>query len=88
MVHQKMAVESGSFPLFRYNPMVPKGENPFKLDSKAPSIKLEEFIYSETRYKMLTKNKPENAKALLELAEKDVKAKWFLYETLAKANQL
>ena len=88
MTHQKLAVESGAFPLFRYNPMVPKGENPFKLDSKEPKIKLEEFIYAETRYKMLTKSKPENAKALLELAEKDVKAKWFLYETLAKANQV
>jgi len=88
MVHQKMAVESGSFPLFRYNPTAPAGEPAFKLDSKAPSIKLEEFVYAETRYKTLTKSKPENAKMLLELGEKDVKTKWLLYETLAKVNQI
>jgi len=88
MVHQKMAVESGSFPLFRYNPTAPAGEPAFKLDSKAPSIKLEEYVYAETRYKMLTKSKPENAKMLLELGEKDVKTKWLLYETLAKVNQI
>jgi pyruvate-ferredoxin/flavodoxin oxidoreductase len=87
MVQQKMAVDSGYFPIFRYNPTVAKGQNPFKLDSKEPKLKLEDFLYSETRYKMLTKSKPEDAKALLELAEKDVRTKWLLYETLAKANQ-
>ncbi len=88
MAHQKLAVESGYFPLFRFNPTVgAQGQNPFKLDSKEPKIKLEDFIYTETRYKMLTKSKPEEAKALLELAEKDVKTKWLIYETLAKANQ-
>jgi len=87
MVQQKNAVESGYFPIFRYNPaLAAQGQNPFKLDSKEPKVKLEDFLYSETRYKMLTKSKPEDAKVLLELAEKDVKNKWILYETLAKAN--
>ena len=66
---QKLAVDSGHWPLFRYNPdNLKEGKNPLKLDSKAPKIKLEDYIYNETRYKMLTKSHPAHAAELLKLA--------------------
>lgn len=81
---QKLAVESAYWPLYRYNPEnVKEGKNPLKLDSKPASIKLEDYIYKETRYKMLTKSHPENAKKLLALAQEEVLAKWKYYEQLA-----
>jgi pyruvate-ferredoxin/flavodoxin oxidoreductase len=84
MENQKAAVESGHYTLFRYNPeLAAKGQNPFKLDSKAPKIRFEEYAYKEIRYKMLTKSAPEEAKRLLALAQEDVNAKWRYYEQLA-----
>ncbi|MFA7289688.1 MAG: pyruvate:ferredoxin (flavodoxin) oxidoreductase [Melioribacteraceae bacterium] len=82
--HQKLAVESGHWPLFRYNPdNLLEGKNPLKLDSKEPKIKLQDYIYSETRYKMLTKSHPEAAKELLKLAQEDVLKRWKMYEQMA-----
>ena len=81
---QKLAVDSGHWPLFRFNPEnLAQGKNPLKLDSKAPKIKLEEYIYTETRYKMLTKAYPERAKQLLSLAQEEVLKKWSFYEQMA-----
>ncbi|NIA21096.1 MAG: pyruvate:ferredoxin (flavodoxin) oxidoreductase [Anaerolineaceae bacterium] len=81
---QKAAVASGHWPLCRYNPaLAAEGKNPLKLDSKAPSIPLKDYIYNETRYKMLTVSKPEVAKRLLGLAEQDVASRWRMYEFLA-----
>ena len=80
----KVAVETGYFPLFRYNPELQKeGKNPFKLDSKAPKGVLSEFTSTETRFNVLTKTQPERAKELLKLAEEDVKVRWALYEQFA-----
>ena len=74
MVSQKAAVDSGHWPLYRYNPTLAlDGKNPLKLDSKPPKMKFEEYAYLETRYKMLTKSNPEEAKRLMVLAEEDVK---------------
>ncbi|MBN1302608.1 MAG: pyruvate:ferredoxin (flavodoxin) oxidoreductase [Melioribacteraceae bacterium] len=85
MENQKLAVDSGYWPLFRYNPdSLKEGKNPLKLDSKAPKIKLEDYTYKETRYKMLTKFKPEAAKELLQLAQEEVLKKWKRYEQMAK----
>jgi pyruvate-ferredoxin/flavodoxin oxidoreductase len=85
MTNQKLAVESGHFPLYRYNPLLAReGKNPLKLDSKAPKIRFDEFSYMETRFKMLTKSNPEEAKRLLALAQSDVQRKWKIYEELAK----
>ncbi|MBK7106891.1 MAG: pyruvate:ferredoxin (flavodoxin) oxidoreductase [Ignavibacteriae bacterium] len=84
MEHQQLAVDSGHWPLYRYNPEnVKEGKNPLKLDSKAPKIKLEDFIYTETRYKMLQKIDPERTKYLLGLAQAEVNKKWNHYEQLA-----
>jgi pyruvate-ferredoxin/flavodoxin oxidoreductase len=81
---QKAAVNSGYWPLFRYNPaLVAQNKNPFQLDSKAPSIALKDYIYSETRYTMLVKSNPEEAQRLLELAKEDVASHWKLYDYLA-----
>ena len=54
-----------------------------KLDSKAPKIRLEEYIYTETRYKMLQKIDPARTKYLLGLAQAEVDKKWSHYEQLA-----
>jgi pyruvate-ferredoxin/flavodoxin oxidoreductase len=84
MRNQKAAVDSGYWPLFRYNPEnALEGKNPFKLESKAPKIPLKEFAYMETRYKMLTKSHPEEAALLMEEAQKDVLDRWKTYEHLA-----
>jgi pyruvate-ferredoxin/flavodoxin oxidoreductase len=81
---QKAAVNSGYWPLFRYNPdLVAQSKNPFQLDSKAPTVPLKDFIYNETRYTMLVKSNPEEAKRLLTLAEEDVAAHWKLYEHMS-----
>lgn len=85
MEAQKLAVDSGHWPLFRFNPEnVKEGKNPLKLDSKAPKIKLEDYLYNETRYKMLTKSHPEEAKKLLALAQEEVLKKWKFYEQMAE----
>ncbi len=81
---QELAVDSGYWPLFRYNPdLVKEGKNPLKLDSKPPKIKLEEYAYRETRYKMLTKSHPDVAKHLMKLAQQEVNQRWKLYERMA-----
>jgi len=82
--HQKAAVNSGAWILMRYNPaLAAEGKNPLILDSKEPSIPLSDYIYSETRYKMLTLSNPTEAAKLLAEAEADIKTKWRLYKHLA-----
>ncbi len=82
--HQKAAVNSGAWILMRYNPMLAaEGKNPLVLDSKEPSLPLKDYIYSETRYKMLTLSNPAEAAKLLAEAEADIKTKWRLYKHLA-----
>ncbi len=84
MEEQKAAVESGHYPLFRYNPLLSKeGQNPLSLDSKSPKITYEEFAYRENRFKMLTKSMPERAKMLLQMAQEEVNTRFHLYEELA-----
>ena len=84
---QKAAVNSGHWPLFRYNPTLAKeGKNPFLLDSRAPSIPLEKYIYNETRYTMLVNSNPEEAKKLLQAAQEDVNERWKLYQHMAAMN--
>ena len=81
---QKLAVQSGHWPLFRYNPMLAEGgKNPFVLDSKAPTVPLEKYIYNETRYTMLRQAHPDHAAVLLKGAQAEVNERWRLYEYLA-----
>jgi len=82
---QKLAVNSGHWQLFRYNPeLALEGKNPMILESKAPSIPLADYIYNETRYNMVTKMNPGAAKQYLEFGQKQVKDNWKKYESLAK----
>lgn len=73
--HQQKAVETGYWPLFRYNPDAPKGKK-FKLDSKAPSAPLETFMYNEARFQRVVKENPDVAKVLLDKAQEDVDSQW------------
>jgi pyruvate-ferredoxin/flavodoxin oxidoreductase len=85
---QKLAVDSGYWPLYRYNPdLIAEGKSPFTLDSKAPKIPFRNYAYNETRYKMLTKSHPEHAKKLIELAQEDVNEKWDYYSGLVKTDK-
>jgi pyruvate-ferredoxin/flavodoxin oxidoreductase len=78
--HQKAAVNSGYWPLMRYNPALrAEGKNPFILDSRAPSIPLEDYIYNESRYTMLQRAHPETAAQLLKQATDDVERTWRVY---------
>jgi pyruvate-ferredoxin/flavodoxin oxidoreductase len=81
---QRLAVLSGYWPLFRFNPQRAKeGKNPLQLDSKPPSLPLMDYVYNEARYTMLTHSKPAVAEELLELAEEDVRSRWQMYEMWA-----
>jgi pyruvate-ferredoxin/flavodoxin oxidoreductase len=74
-------VQSAYWPLYRFNPRLSaEGKNPFQLDSKPATLKLKDYIYNETRYTMLAKANPEEAKRLLGLAQEDVNSRWRLYE--------
>jgi pyruvate-ferredoxin/flavodoxin oxidoreductase len=81
---QKLAVQSGYWPLFRYNPALSaQGQNPLVIDSKEPTIRMEEYAYNETRYRMLLQSDEVRAEALMNLARQDVKSRWQLYQQMA-----
>jgi pyruvate-ferredoxin/flavodoxin oxidoreductase len=81
---QKLAVQSGYWPLMRYNPALREtGKNPFQLDSKAPSIRLKDYAYREARYTMLARGNPELAAELLKDAQDDVERQWRVYSARA-----
>jgi pyruvate-ferredoxin/flavodoxin oxidoreductase len=82
---QKLAVQSGSWPLFRYNPdLIDSGQNPLTLDSKAPSIPLEEYAYNETRYRSLLQSDEARAEMLMKEAKGDIQRRWDYYSQLAQ----
>jgi pyruvate-ferredoxin/flavodoxin oxidoreductase len=84
MQQQKLAADSGYWPLYRYNPTLKtEGKNPLQMDSRAPKIPLEEYVYNETRYRMLTQSNPKAAKRLLAQAQEVVKERWQKYERMA-----
>jgi len=84
---QKKAVQTGYWPLYRFNPDRAKdGHNPFTLDSKPPSMPLEKYVYNETRFRMLTQINEGEAERLLKLAQDDVNQRWKQYEQLAGLN--
>ena len=81
---QKAAVESGHWPLYTYNPdLAIQGKNPLKLYSKTPKISYQDFAYQQTRFKMLTKSKPEEAKRLIKLGQEDTTSRWHLLSQMA-----
>jgi pyruvate-ferredoxin/flavodoxin oxidoreductase len=81
---QKAMVDSGRWLLYRYDPRrTEKGENPLILDSRSPKISLEQAMYGENRFKMLTRSNPDEAKRLAKLAQADADTRWQLYQALA-----
>ena len=84
MQDQKVAVNSGQWLLYRYDPRrAAAGENPMQLDSRAPKQKVEEFLLMENRFKMLTKSDPERAKELFRQAQVDAERRFKRYEYLS-----
>ncbi|HPA50250.1 MAG TPA: pyruvate:ferredoxin (flavodoxin) oxidoreductase [Thermoanaerobaculia bacterium] len=82
---QKLASESGYWPLFRWDPRrVAEGKPGLVLDSSAPKTDVGRFMANETRFRMLEKTNPERAKMLLDLERHEVASRWAIYENLAR----
>ena len=81
---QRLAVDSGQWLLYRFDPRrAEHGENPLQLDSAAAKTKLLDFLLSENRFKMLTQTKPEDAKKFFAQAQMDADNRWLYYQYLA-----
>jgi pyruvate-ferredoxin/flavodoxin oxidoreductase len=81
---QKLAVQSGLWPLYRYDPrLAAENKNPLLVDNKEPTIPVEQYMYNETRFRMLTQSDEERAETLLKLSAKDAKSRWSFYSQLA-----
>jgi pyruvate-ferredoxin/flavodoxin oxidoreductase len=87
MTQQKLAVQSGHWPLYRYRPGEDETSQPFSLDSAAPSVPFADFASSEARYSMLQRSDPERSGLLLDLAQSDVNARWKYYAQLASVER-
>jgi pyruvate-ferredoxin/flavodoxin oxidoreductase len=86
MEQQKIAVQTGYWPLLRYNPeLIRQGKTPLQLDSRPPSLPVEKYMNNETRFTILNHSDPSTADQLLRLAQEDVDSRWRLYESLAAA---
>ncbi len=89
MSHQKDAVSSGYWPLYRFKPSeTDDAGHPFQLDSKAPSTRLKDFLMAQTRFSMLTRSDPQRAAHLMGLAEADVAEKWRYYSQMAQVSRV
>jgi pyruvate-ferredoxin/flavodoxin oxidoreductase len=81
---QDLAVKAGLWPLYRYNPeLAAQGENPLSVDSKEPTVSVEEYAYNETRYRMLLQSNEERAEVLMAKAKRDAASRWTLYQQMA-----
>jgi pyruvate-ferredoxin/flavodoxin oxidoreductase len=84
MTHQKDAVQSGFWPLYRYDPRLAReGEHPFHLDSRKPKMAFKQFAMQEGRFAMLARSDPEHARHLFELAQADIDDQWHYYQQMA-----
>ena len=83
MSHQRDAVKSGFWPLYRFTPSEAAEGQPFKLDSKAPSMPISEFVAAETRFAILQRTQPERAAELAALSQADADERWRYYSQLA-----
>ncbi len=82
MTQQKLAVQSGHWPLYRYRPSGDGDAHPFQLDSAEPSVAYADFAKSEARFAMLARSNPDRAKELVELAQNDVTTRFEYYRQL------
>ncbi|MFA5890361.1 MAG: pyruvate:ferredoxin (flavodoxin) oxidoreductase [Actinomycetota bacterium] len=85
MTHQKDAVATGYWPLYRYNPARAK---PFKLDSKPPTQKVRDFALGETRFAMVSRDDPARFDDLIGQAQTDIEDRWAFYEHLANMERV
>ena len=84
MEHQKLAVDCGHWPLYRYDPeRLKAGHSPLQLDSKRPRIPFRQFAALEARFQMLVRTQPAEAQRLLDLAQRDVDERWTLLSQMA-----
>jgi pyruvate-ferredoxin/flavodoxin oxidoreductase len=90
MSHQRDAVKSGYLTLYHYDPRLGMGgaDQPLKLDSRKPTIPLEQFTMKEGRYAMLAQADPARAKELSRQAQGDADARWQLYEQIAGVHRV
>jgi pyruvate-ferredoxin/flavodoxin oxidoreductase len=87
MNQQKLAVDSGYWPLYRFNPLLKEeGKNPLHLDSAGPKIPLKEYAYNEARYRMLAQSDPETAETLMGEAQQHVNEHWQRLKLMATDN--
>ncbi|HEY1262433.1 MAG TPA: pyruvate:ferredoxin (flavodoxin) oxidoreductase [Terriglobales bacterium] len=85
MSDQKLLVDSGQWLLYRYNPERNlTGENPLMLDSRTPTRKVKDVLQQQTRFQMLTKSRPEDAKRLWEQAQQDAELRYRMYAYLSQ----
>jgi pyruvate-ferredoxin/flavodoxin oxidoreductase len=85
MSDQKIAVDSGQWLLYRYNPeLALTGANPLALDSRTPTRRVKEFLEHQTRFMMLSQSNPEDTKRLWTEAQQDAETRFALYEYLAR----
>ena len=85
MAHQKLAVDSGRWLLYRYDPRrAERGETPLQLDSPAPKRSLEEAMEQENRFRMLRYSQPERARALVRQAQQELECRWATYRALSQ----
>ncbi len=84
VTHQRLAVETGYWPIFRYDPRLKaKGKNPMQLDMKPPKAPLQEYLKMENRFRRLLDTNPEEAQELLNAIEQDVQEQFKRYQSLA-----
>ena len=82
---QNLAVKSGHWPLFRFDPAkIKQGKNPMHLDSAEPSIPYREFVMSETRFNLLWQSDPDSAEGFLQQAQQDVMHRYSYYKQLSE----
>ena len=82
---QKLAVDSGHWPLFRFDPRrADQGLNPLQMDSGAPKVTLGEYVRNETRYRMIEQQNPEHFKKLLAQSQHEISNRYSVYEQLSK----
>jgi pyruvate-ferredoxin/flavodoxin oxidoreductase len=82
---QKLAVDTGYWPLYRYDPRAREvGESPLKLESAPPKLELGKYMRNETRFRVVEQQDPERYRQLLARAQNDIRTRWSLYEELAR----
>ncbi|MBP7228554.1 MAG: pyruvate:ferredoxin (flavodoxin) oxidoreductase, partial [Longilinea sp.] len=84
MEQQRLAVQSGIWPIYRYNPaLIDEGKNPLIIESKDPTVAVRDYAYNETRYRMLVQSDEARAELLMQQATADAAKRWELYRQMA-----